>query len=172
MPFISVLTILFALIRLNHPLTYLCDPNSPCGCSTQPAVVTKIVGGENAMDQSWGWMVSLLLNDSSLCGGTILSSSWVLTAAHCVDGLSPGQVIISAATNRLFGGKQVSYASQIIVHSGYNRTRQVNDIALIRVLPTFNMSDANIGRICLPSVPTIGYPPTDSSVRFHWNSHQ
>ena len=163
---IPILVILLALVHLAHPMTYSCDPSSRCGCSIQPATVSRIVGGEDARNQSWGWMVSILLNRTSLCGGSILSSSWVLTAAHCVDGLLPGQIIVSAATNRLLGGNQASYASQIIIHSAYDRTTQVNDIALVRVAAPFNMTDVNIARICLPSVTASDYPPTDSPVCF------
>ena len=163
---IPILVILLALVHLAHPMTYSCDPNSPCGCSIQPATVSEMVGGEDASNQPWGWMVSILLNRSTLCGGSILSSSWVLTAAHCVDGLLPEQIIVSSTTDLRLRANQVSYASQVIVHAGYDRTTQVNDIALVRVAAPFNMTDVNIAKICLPSVTASDYPPTDSPVCF------
>ena len=44
----------------------------------------RIVGGENAKQGSYPWQVNLqILNeDSTLCGASILSENWVVTAAH------------------------------------------------------------------------------------------
>ncbi|XP_035223887.1 suppressor of tumorigenicity 14 protein homolog isoform X2 [Stegodyphus dumicola] len=47
----------------------------------------RIVGGEEAIPHSWPWQVSLqeVIVDPSahFCGGTLINSQWVLTAAHC-----------------------------------------------------------------------------------------
>jgi secreted trypsin-like serine protease len=42
-----------------------------------------IVGGNAANPGEWPWQV-LVLPNSQLCGGTLIDSGWVLTAAHCV----------------------------------------------------------------------------------------
>jgi secreted trypsin-like serine protease len=167
---LPIIALFLTLFQPTHQVTYACNATISCGCSAQSAIVTKIVGGENAGENTWGWMVSLLLNETGLCGGTILSSSWVLTAAHCVYNLSPSQVVVSAATNQLLGRKQTSYASSIIVHSGYNSQTVINDIALIKVSTPFNMTDSAIAKICLPAATNGDYPPTNSTVCIHLSS--
>uniref|UniRef100_A0A8C4IBZ6 Acrosin n=1 Tax=Dicentrarchus labrax TaxID=13489 RepID=A0A8C4IBZ6_DICLA len=43
----------------------------------------RIVGGREAPEGSWPWQVSIQILSKHHCGGTIISSLWVLTATHC-----------------------------------------------------------------------------------------
>lgn len=46
----------------------------------------RIVGGVEAVPHSWPHQVGLFIDDMSFCSGSLISSEWVLTAAHCMDG--------------------------------------------------------------------------------------
>lgn len=52
--------------------------------NTQPR--SRIVGGSPAPLGSWPWLVNLQLNGELMCGGVLVDSSWVVTAAHCFAG--------------------------------------------------------------------------------------
>src|SRR5690349_18707897 len=81
---------LLILSNLCDASLYVCDKNMvPCGCSPSTVEIkARIINGENVIPYSWSMMVSLRVNQTSresICGGTILSESYILTAAHCVD---------------------------------------------------------------------------------------
>nr|XP_040145080.1 chymotrypsin-C [Ictidomys tridecemlineatus] len=64
-------------------------PASSCGVpSFTPNLSARVVGGDNAVPHSWPWQISLqYLKDDTwrhTCGGTLISSNFVLTAAHCI----------------------------------------------------------------------------------------
>jgi hypothetical protein len=56
--------------------------------------MSKIVGGVTAGDNSWPWITRLFLRETIgsgggyMCGGSIIKSNWVLSAAHCCDGMA------------------------------------------------------------------------------------
>lgn len=45
----------------------------------------RVVGGEDADPAEWCWQVALINSlNQYLCGGALIGTQWVLTAAHCV----------------------------------------------------------------------------------------
>src|SRR5438876_204414 len=59
-----------------------------CGIKGQDSLLWRIVGGHNAGPHEWPWQVHLLIkrdNGNFLCGGSIISDQWVLSAGHCLD---------------------------------------------------------------------------------------
>ena len=164
MLFVAGVFFVVQYLHIVSSVIYSCNSSVACGCSTSAAMVTRIIGGENAVSNSWGWAVSLSIDERILCGGTIISSSWIITAAHCVEGMQPDQVIVSAATNVLYGLNQWGYGLSIIRHPRYSNYTFENDIALIQVSPPFNMSDPGIAKICLPMATEQDFPAINSTV--------
>ena len=46
----------------------------------------RIIGGEEAENHEFPWAVALLEGGWHVCGGSVISDRYVLTAAHCVYG--------------------------------------------------------------------------------------
>lgn len=124
-----------------------------CGCSsTQPSVSTRIVNGSIATANSWPWMVAIYISNGRFCGGTLISSQHVLTAAHCVADVTSNDVIVYAGIQRLserFNG-QIRNLSTIYVHPNYSNSTLVNDLAILKLSSSLNLS-TTIGLCCLPT---------------------
>ena len=142
--------LLFTLPRPSHQYSYPCNSSAACGCSSNPASVTRIVGGESAGTSTWDWAVSISLNNTYLCGGAILSSSWIITAAHCTSGIPAAQLTVFAGSNNVFSG-QSRVASSVIIHPSYNDITYENDISLIQLSTPLTMTGA-VKTVCFPSV--------------------
>ncbi|XP_031788471.1 chymotrypsin-2-like [Nasonia vitripennis] len=93
----------------------------------------RIVGGQDAPDGKYPYQVSLRA-PSHFCGGSILNSRWILTAAHCVIGRSGNAVTVVAGTHLLNCGAEQTFKSEYITwHEKYNGGLFINDVGLIRV---------------------------------------
>lgn len=64
-----------------------------CDCG-EANTSNRIVGGEETERHEYPWQVGLFVGANHLCGGTIISSRHVLTAAHCTEGLTADSVRI------------------------------------------------------------------------------
>uniref|UniRef100_A0A4W4GFX6 Transmembrane serine protease 5 n=1 Tax=Electrophorus electricus TaxID=8005 RepID=A0A4W4GFX6_ELEEL len=116
-------------------------------CGTR-AKLSRIIGGVEAAPGSWPWQVSLYYNNRHTCGGAIITSQWVLTAAHCVHDWA---VYAGTVThNPAKVAKQSVYAvEKIIYNKNYSHRSHDSDIALMKLRTPFNFSDT-IRPVCLP----------------------
>ncbi|CAM4881126.1 unnamed protein product [Rotaria socialis] len=144
--------ILLSIIRSSHQTVYSCNSSVSCGCSKNSATVTRIVGGQDAASATWGWAVSLRIGTGNLCGGSIITSSWVITAAHCIISQTPSQYTIYAGSTTRWVGTQTRTASNIFVHPSYNSATYINDIALLKLSSPLSMTDPYVSSICMPLV--------------------
>ena len=101
---------------------------------------SKILGGVQAAPGAWPWIAALLYaNDSNVysaqfCSGVLIDKSWVLTAAHCVQGMSAQgiQVAVGAWDLTAFTGSRTPVRS-IRIHPQFSSTSLYNDIALLEL---------------------------------------
>ncbi|XP_063228219.1 trypsin-3-like [Bacillus rossius redtenbacheri] len=103
----------------------------------------KIIGGSPAAIEEFPYMVSLQVDFLGiirlhLCGGSIISQEWVVSAAHCTVNYGPSSLVIRAGSAREASGGQVRSVSQIIEHPNYNQGIPLdNDIVVIKVSSPF-----------------------------------
>ncbi|XP_024127165.1 tryptase-2 [Oryzias melastigma] len=104
---------------------------------------SSIIGGKDAADGSWPWMVHLNITSDGLkkwrCGGSIVAKQWVLTAAHCWDqnlsvNLRRSGVWVGA--HKLSNGaERYRRVTHVVRHPQYQAGGGVykNDLALLRL---------------------------------------
>merc|ERR1712001_433093 len=120
----------------------------------------RIVGGEAAPSMI-PWQVAMLSGSFQFCGGTVLDSCTVLTAAHC--GINTGHSIRAGSTNKQTGG-QVRGISPVISNPDlpYNSQSINNDWVIVKLDSPLELND-DIQPACLPSADYL--PATATEVR-------
>lgn len=95
-----------------------------CG-RTRPRI-RRVVGGRQAPIGAWPWQVAIrLYTGQYLCGGVIIGSRWILTAAHCFQAPidSPQYVRAYVGDNTLSygleGRERTKAIRRIIKHEGF-----------------------------------------------------
>lgn len=59
-----------------------CFPSAACGL--RMGYSSRIVGGNMSSLAQWPWQASLQFQGYHLCGGSVITPVWIVTAAHCV----------------------------------------------------------------------------------------
>ncbi|KAM9853493.1 transmembrane protease serine 2-like [Aulostomus maculatus] len=148
-------------------LSHICPANSvvtlrctDCGRGLNSS---RASGGQLAPLGAWPWQVSLRVAGSHRCGGALISSHWLLTAAHCVlRAPSPGDWAVYAGIvdplGTLFNPSHS--VSHVIAHEGYDSLSGRNDIALMRLSrPLDSTVSSHTGPVCLPNAGQNISPP-------------
>lgn len=73
------------------------------GCGRRGSRQARIIGGHDALPGEFPWIVSVRRHGGHFCGGTLIHSRVVLTAAHCLcrsDLITANIMIIYSSPNR------------------------------------------------------------------------
>ncbi|KAM4018433.1 LOW QUALITY PROTEIN: chymotrypsin B-like [Anomaloglossus baeobatrachus] len=122
-----------------------------CGVPNIAPVVTgyaRIVNGEEAVPGSWPWQVSLQDNGWHFCGGSLISSSWVVTAAHCGVLLTDRVVLGEHDRSSSAEAIQSLTVAKVFTHPNWNSNTINNDISLIK-LATPAVIGSTVSPVCL-----------------------
>jgi secreted trypsin-like serine protease len=148
--------ILFALVATAAAWPKLPD----CGTSQFPdagepqAYDSRIVGGWEVRQHELPYQTSLVTSTGSLfCGGSIIGTTQVLTAAHCTSGRTPSNTFVGVGGHTL-NNQPPAYTrlslSAINQHPGYNPSTISNDVSVLITSTTITWSDEMRG-VCPPS---------------------
>lgn len=100
----------------------------------------RIVGGYPISIKKAPWTVQIIYGDIPSCGGSIVSTTKILSAAHCVKGRDTKKFSIRAGTSKYNVGGQVPKISKIISHANYNSATLGNDISILFLQKPLSLS--------------------------------
>ncbi|OBS58085.1 hypothetical protein A6R68_10802, partial [Neotoma lepida] len=142
-----------ASVSVRHAKSQANSLSSDVACG-QPVLQGKIVGGMPAPFQKWPWQVSVHYSGLHICGGSILSAYWVLTAAHCFSREKRIETFdVYVGINNLDVATRYTQwfeLNQVIIHPTYELFHPTGgDVALVQLKSPIEFSDAVLP-ICLP----------------------
>ncbi|XP_038062005.1 mannan-binding lectin serine protease 1-like [Patiria miniata] len=129
----------------------------------------RIVGGREARKNSWPWAARISIRapnfgiDGIQCGGSLISETWVLTAAHCVTARRTaifGRVVPADSVSVTLGIHEISdtkgevrEVSEIVRAPSYDAASFDADVALLRLAQPVALTN-RISPICVPDADT------------------
>ncbi|XP_046404360.1 serine protease filzig-like [Ischnura elegans] len=161
-----------AAVTLADPVVATSSPSRPTtterpagdfrnACGVRPLMKKKgrIVGGKGATFGEWPWQVLvrestwLGLFTKNKCGGVLITSRYVVTAAHCQPGFLASLVAVFGEfdlTSELESRRAITRnVRRVIVHRRYDAATFENDLALLELDSPVTYQQ-HIVPICMP----------------------
>ncbi|CAF0738826.1 unnamed protein product [Brachionus calyciflorus] len=145
--------------RIMKPATL--PVQTQCGVQTvKPSIngetlnSQRIINGDTAITDSWPWTVSIRnLKKSQIgshfCGGSLVYSQYVITAAHCVSKRNKANMVVIIGVtqfNSPLSYSKVFFVQDMIVKADFNLAEITNDIAVLKL----NRPASGVENLCLP----------------------
>ncbi|XP_073536432.1 granzyme A-like isoform X2 [Phyllobates terribilis] len=115
----------------------------------------NIINGRIAAPHSRPYMAYIKIrkgSQESICGGTLIDSKWVVTAAHCEIPADEMMIILGAHSsneNAKEEGRQKFHVMKLLKHPYYDNNTLKNDILLMELNNTANFGEF-VQNISLP----------------------
>uniref|UniRef100_A0A8C4KE36 Peptidase S1 domain-containing protein n=1 Tax=Dromaius novaehollandiae TaxID=8790 RepID=A0A8C4KE36_DRONO len=144
-------------------------PNSPeKGLMTSFSGVERIAGGQLARDGEWPWQASIQLDGIHRCGASVISNTWLLTAAH--SELFGKSCFVCLFGTLLRPPKQKKFVRNIIIHEEYNDHLHNHeyDVAVVELASPIKFT-SDVHSICLPEASHV-FPDNASCFVTGWGA--
>lgn len=118
----------------------LCTMNTTT-CGQVNRLKRRVYGGTDSLPGEWPWQVSIHFGQKGefrhVCGGSIISSLWIITAAHCFErNFDLGTWRIYAGITKLSDvSNEIAFhqIERIVMHDKYSSVTEGYDIALLKL---------------------------------------
>ncbi|XP_057585712.1 transmembrane protease serine 11E-like isoform X1 [Hippopotamus amphibius kiboko] len=130
--------------------------NNCCGTRRTIRYSPRIAGGREVQEGEWPWQASLQWDGIHRCGATLISDTWLVSAAHCFRVYKDPARWTASFGVTIQPPKVKQGLRRIIVHEKYKYPSHDYDISVAELSSPVPFTNA-IHRICLP----------DASCEFH-----
>ncbi|KAH8305470.1 hypothetical protein KR018_007903, partial [Drosophila ironensis] len=101
----------------------------------------RIVNGEDVTIEEHPYQVSIQTTKGfHFCGGSLITSDTVLTAAHCMQSYTASEMQVRLGSTSKSDGGEVVTVKSFKYHEGYNSKLMVNDVAVIKLSTPVRLS--------------------------------
>ncbi|QYN22856.1 trypsin-like serine protease [Amycolatopsis sp. DSM 110486] len=140
---------LFALL-----LTFVAAVTAAALAAGSATAGPALVGGTGA-DEPYPFAVSMHTESGTLfCAGSLITPTWVVTAAHCMSGKDPATLTFRLGTNESDSGGETAQPAEIVLNPHFNASTQTGDIALVRLAAPAKTAPITVGGAAAPGTPT------------------
>ncbi|KAG4074386.1 hypothetical protein HA402_000365 [Bradysia odoriphaga] len=121
---------------------------------------SRVVNGDATTIDHFPWIVSMQYYGAHRCGGSIITTNRILTAAHCTINITANLLSIRAgSTDSQVGGELVA-VTDFTNHHLYNPTTLENDISVMVIASRLTTGST----VAVIPLPMHGAPVTDGIV--------
>ncbi|KAF2888476.1 hypothetical protein ILUMI_17697, partial [Ignelater luminosus] len=104
----------------------------------------RVVNGTNAKEGEIPYIVSVRVNKTPFCGGSILDRTHILTAAHCVENLPADLITIQYGILRIYQTEEnIIQVKSMKMHENYDPSdNYANDIAVLTLASPITLGNS------------------------------
>lgn len=109
--------------------------SAPSAVAQQIVSRPAVIGGQPTQIEQAPWQALIFPGPNALCGGALISATWVVTAAHCVQGVDPSTIQVFAGVTAISQRSAAAAlpVAQVFVHPDVNASTYANDVALLQL---------------------------------------
>ncbi|CAH0668669.1 unnamed protein product [Spodoptera exigua] len=100
----------------------------------------RIVSGHNTSIAAVPWQVSLREKTYPICGGSVVTDIWLLTAAHCLLRARASELSVRLGSSWKTHGGEMYDVKECYVHPRYVSKTKTNDVGLVRLYSPLRFS--------------------------------